>query len=75
MNYKEIREVNNLIDEIENFDNLIIDAQSPVRTLKVCTKFNEVILMDKHKTKVIQVLLEIRRELAEKLEKLGVTEE
>ena len=75
MNFRETKEANELIDELENLDSLIIDVQSPVRTLKVSTRFNEVTLMDEHKVKVIQVLLEIRGELAKKLEELGVTEE
>lgn len=75
MNFREIREANKLIDEIKNLDSLIMDVQSPGRTLKVCTPFNEVILKKEHRTKVIQVLFGIRRELAEELEKLGVTEE
>ena len=75
MNYTELREANDLMDEIENMDSLIIDVQNPARTLKVCTRFNEVTLMKEHKVKVIQVLLGIRKELARKLEELGVTEE
>ena len=74
MNYRETREANELIDELENLDSLIRDAQSPVRTLKVSTRFNVVTLMEEHKVKVIQVLLEIRGELARKLEELGVVE-
>lgn len=75
MNHTELRKANDLMDEIENMDSLIIDVQNPARTLKVCTRFNEVTLMEEHKVKVIQVLLEIRGELARKLEELGVTEE
>lgn len=52
-----------------------MDAQNPERTLKVCTNFNGVILKKEYKTKVLQVLFGIRRELAEELEKLGVTED
>ena len=75
MNFREIREANKLIDELENLDNFIMDVQNPERTLKVCTPFSEVILEKKHRTKVIQVILGIRGELAEKLEELGVMEE
>lgn len=75
MNHTELRKANDLMDEIENMDSLIIDVQNPARTLKVCTRFNKVTLMEEHKVKVIQVLLEIRGELARKLEELGVTEE
>ena len=75
MNYREIRKANDLIDEIKNLDSFIIDIQNPARTLKVCTPFNEVIIKKEDRFKVIQVLLGMRRKLADKLEKLGVTEE
>ena len=75
MNYTELREANDLMDEIKSFDRLIIDVQNSARTLKVSTNFNGVLIMKKHKTKVIQVLLEIRGELARELKELGVTEE
>lgn len=74
MNFKQIREANKLIDEIKKLDSFTIDIQNPERTLKVCTPFDEVILKKEHRTKVMQVLFGIRRELAEELEKLGVTE-
>lgn len=75
MNFREIRKANELIDELKNLDSFIIDVQSPERTLKVCTNFNEVTLIKEHRVKVIQVLLGIRGELARELKKLGVTEE
>lgn len=74
MNFRQIREANKLIDEIKMLDSFTIDIQNPARTLKVCTPFDEVILKKEHRTKVMQVLFGIRRELAEELEKLGVTE-
>lgn len=74
MNFREIRKANDLIDELKNLDSFIIDVQNPERTLKVCTNFNEVTLIKEHRVKVMQVLLGIRGELAEELEKLGVTE-
>lgn len=52
-----------------------MDIQNPERTLKVSSEFDVVILKKEHKIKVMQVLFGIRRELAEKLEELGVTEE
>lgn len=75
MNYKEIKKANKLIDELENLDSFITDVQIPGNTLKVYTNFNNVTLKEEHKTKVIQVIFGIRRELAEELKKLGVTEE
>lgn len=74
MNYREIKEANELIDEIKKLDSFTIDIQNPARTLKVCTPFNEVTIKKEDRFKVIQVLLGMRRELADKLEKLGVTE-
>lgn len=75
MNYKEIKEANKLIDEIKNLDSFIMDVQNPARTLKVCSPFDGVTIKKEHRTKVMQVLFGMRRELAEELEKLGVTEE
>lgn len=75
MNFRQIREANKLIDEIENLDNLVKDVRSPEKNLTVSSDCGGVILKGEYKTKVIQVLLGIRRGLAEELEKLGVTEE
>ena len=75
MNFREIKEANKLIDEIKKLDSFTIDVQNPERNLKVSSGFDEVILKREHKTKIMQVLLGIRRELAEKLEELGVTED
>lgn len=75
MNFREIKEVNKLIDELENLDNFITDVQIPGNNLKVYTNFNGVTFNGEHKTKIIQVILGIRGELAKKLEELGVTEE
>ena len=75
MNFREIREANKLIDEIENLDSLVKDVQSPEKKLTVSSDCGGVILNGEYKTKAIQVLLGIRRKLAEQLEKLGVTEE
>lgn len=67
MNYREVREANELIDEIKKLDSFTMDVQNPARTLKVCTPFSEVILKKEHRTKVIQVLLRMRGELADEL--------
>lgn len=75
MNFREIKEANKLIDEIKMLDSLTMDAQNSARTITVSTQFNGVTLRKEHKTKVMQVLFGIRRELAEELEKLGVTED
>ena len=75
MNFREIKEANKLIDEIKHLDRFTMDIQNPERTLKVSSEFDAIILKREHKIKVMKVLFEIRGELAEKLEKLGVTEE
>lgn len=75
MNFREVKEANKLIDEIKMLDSLTMDAQNSERTLTVSTQFNGVTLRKEHKIKVMQVLFGIRRELAEELEKLGVTED
>ena len=75
MNYREIRKANDLIDEIKKMDSLTKDVQSPLREIWLSSGSTVVALKDEQKTKVLQVLLEIRSELARKLEELGVTEE
>lgn len=75
MNFRECKEANELIDELKNIDSFIIDVQSPERTLKVFTNFKQVTIKKEHRTKIIQVILGIRGELAGKLEKLGVVED
>ena len=74
MNFREIKEANKLIDEIKKLDSFTMDIQNPERTLTVSTSFNGVTVKREHRTKIIQVLLGMRRELADELEKLGVTE-
>ena len=74
MNFREIRVADKLINELENLDSFITDILNPARTLTVSTSFNGVTIKKEHKPKIIQVLLGMRRELAEELEKLGVTE-
>ena len=75
MNFREIKKVNELIDETKKIDSFIRDIQSPFRKIWVSTNDIVVTIKKEHKTKVIQVLLEIRGELARELEELGVTEE
>lgn len=74
MNFREIKEADKLIDELENLDSFITDIQNPARTLTVSTSFNGVTIKKEHRIKVIQVLLGMRRELVEELEELGVKE-
>lgn len=75
MNFREIKEANKLINKIEKLDGFTVDIQNPARTLRVCSEFDGVTIKKEYKFKIIQVLLEMRGELAEELEKLGVTED
>ena len=74
MNFREIKYANKLIDEIKKLDSFITDIQNPARTLTVSTSFNVVTVKKEHRTKIIQVILGMRRELSNELEELGVTE-
>ena len=74
MNFREIREADKLIDELEILDSFITDIENPARTLTVSTSFNGVTVKKEHRVKIIQVLLGMRGELSKELEKLGVTE-
>lgn len=74
MNFDDVQKANKLIDEIKKLDSFTMDVQNPARTLTVSTSFNGVTIKKEHRFKIIQVILGMRRELAEELEKLGVTE-
>ena len=74
MNFRETKEANRLINRIEKLDNFTIDVQNPARTLTVSSQFDGVTINKGYKAKIIQVILEMRSELAEELEKLGVVE-
>lgn len=74
MNFREIKYANELIDEIKKLDSFTMDVQNPERTLTVSTNFNGVTIKKKHRIEILKVLFGIRRELADELEKLGVTE-
>lgn len=74
MNFRETKEANKLIDKIEKLDAFTMDVQNPARTLTVSTSFNGVTIKEGYKFKIIQVILEMRRELSEELKELGVTE-
>lgn len=75
MNFRETKKANKLINKIEKLDAFTMDVQNPARTLTVSSEFDGVAIKKEYKFKIIQVLLEMRRELSEELEKLGVTEE
>lgn len=75
MNYEELREANDLLDELENLDTLIFDLQHTERILKVFTSHKEVNIKNSHKNKIKQALLEIKGELVEELKELGVVED
>ena len=51
-----------------------MDVQNPERTLTVCSPFAGVTIKKEHRTKIMQVIFGMRRELTEELEKLGVRE-
>lgn len=74
MNFRETKEANKLINEIEILDSFITDIKNPARTLTVSTSFNGVTIKKEHRTKIMQVIFGMRRELTEELEKLGVRE-
>lgn len=74
MNFRETKEANKLINEIEILDSFITDIQNPARTLTVSTSFNGVTIKKEHRTKIMKVIFEMRRELTKELEELGVTE-
>ena len=58
MNFRETKEANKLINELEILDSFITDIQNPARTLTVSTSFNGVTIKKEHRTKIMKVIFE-----------------
>lgn len=73
MNYEELKEANELIDELHNINWVIkkigIEKCVPMR----CFNY-KAILFEEQMEKVLDILKEIRDEMVKKLNELGVTE-
>lgn len=75
MNYKEVRIVKELIDELQDMDMLLKDIQKLENYLKITSGYNTIWLRGKRKEKVMNTIKEVRDEMISELKEYGVTEE
>nr|DAN51993.1 MAG TPA: hypothetical protein [Caudoviricetes sp.] len=75
MNYTELQKANDLLGKIKEIDFTLSMIENPVRDMKIGIGDYSMYFGSEHKKKFITAINEIRVELAEELEKLGVTED
>lgn len=83
MNYTELRKANTLLKEIGNINDLLQVMEDYSKYIRISTSYRladmdfdcNVSFRDKHKDKISEVIKEIRDELVEELNKLGVVED
>lgn len=82
MNYLELQKANNLLKEIGNINDLL-QVMKDSKYIRISTSYRladmdfdgDIFFSDKHKDKISKVIKEIRDELVEELNKLGVVED
>lgn len=83
MNYTELRKANILLKEIGNINDLLQTMKDYSKYIRISTSYCladmdfdcNVSFSDKHKDKILEVIKEIRDDMAEELNKLGVVED
>lgn len=73
MNYEELREANELVDELHRINWVIKKIGIEKCVPMYCFNY-KAILFDKQTEKVLDILKEIRDEMVKRLNELGVTE-
>nr|DAX68310.1 MAG TPA: hypothetical protein [Caudoviricetes sp.] len=73
MNYEELREANELVDELHKINWVIGKIERENHIPMYCFNY-KAILFDEQMEKVLDILKEIRDEMVKKLNELGVTE-
>lgn len=83
MNYEELEKANNLYKEIQKINNVLATVKSYNSKIRVSTyyrladmDFDEIVYFsNKYKEKILEVINEIRDEMINELNELGVIEE
>lgn len=81
MNYKEFKRANELYEEINKINDFLKKIKTYSTDIKISTNFQSfnihdesVYFSDKHKQKFVNIIKEIKEEMIEELNELGVTE-
>lgn len=82
MNYKEFKRANELYEEINKINGFLKKIKTYSTDIKISTNFQSFNIYDeivyfsgKHKQKFVNILKEIKEEMIEELNELGVTED
>lgn len=82
MNYKELKRAGELYEEINKINDFLNRLKTYSTNIKISTNFQSFNIYDekvyfngKHKEKIIEIIEEIKDEMINELNELGVTEE
>lgn len=75
MNYTELQKANDLLGKIKEIDFILSVIEYPARDMKIGLGEYSMYFGSEHKKKFITTINEIRDELVEELNKLGVVED
>lgn len=74
MNYKELEKANGLLEEIREIDLKLRELENPLSYARISINEYNIYFNDRYKQKFVNIIKEIRDEMVEKLNELGVTE-
>ena len=72
MNQREIRKANELLNELENVDSFLKKTQLTGYYVEVSLADENIYLRKQGKEKIIETVREIRKDIIQELEKMGV---
>lgn len=75
MNYAELQKANDLLGEIKEIDFYLRKVDRSTGNIRISINANIIFFNNKYKQKFVAIMKEIRNELVEDLNKLGVVEE
>ena len=75
MNYKELEKANGLLEEIKEIDLKLRQLEHPFYRVRITIEDYFISFNEKYKQKFVDILKEIRDEMVEELNKLGVVED
>lgn len=75
MNYKELEKANGLLEEIREIDLKLRELENPLSYARISINEYNIYFNDRYKQKFVNIIKEIRDEMVEKLNELGVTED
>lgn len=75
MNYEELEKANGLLNEIKEIDFHISRIEHPINRVRITLDDYFISFKEKYKQKIVNILKEIKEEMIEELNELGVIED